>query len=265
MKSLLFHTQFKSLAVVIPMYNEVDSLPLLAYRLKGIRCIMSQQMDFHIVAVDDGSSDLTYQEMRAHFEGMHNIHLLRHSKNQGYSAALRTGVDHALELDVDLIVTIDADTNYDHFYIPLFVDNFSPDCDIMTASPWHPEGQRKFFPRHRLALSLGLSACYRWVLRRYNQPLFTYSSCFRVAKADVYRRVRWTGTGFMATSEIMARCVVSGFKVKEFPFQVNPRWFGQSKMQIYRQMKRHLAFLLRLWWNPEAYRTPEPPGPGTRT
>jgi len=63
----------------------------------------------------------------------------------------------------------------------------------------------------------------------------------------------------MATSEIMARCVVSGFKVKEYPFQVNPRWFGQSKMQIIRQMKRHVAFLLKLWWNPEAYRAPVSP------
>lgn len=256
MQPIAFPDAFRSLAVVIPMYNEIDSIPLLVYRLKGIRCIMSQQMEFHIVMVDDGSSDLTYQEASAHLEGLENVHILRHWKNQGYSTALRTGVDHALELGVDLIVTIDADTNYDHFYIPLFVEKFSPECDIMTASPWHPEGQRKFFPRHRLALSLGLSACYRWVLRSYNQPLYTYSSCFRVAKADVYRSIRWTGQGFMATSEIMARCVINGFKVKEFPFQVNPRWFGQSKMQILRQIKNHLKFLFKLWREVESMRVP---------
>jgi dolichol-phosphate mannosyltransferase len=247
---------FSSVAIVVPMYNEIDSVPLLAYRLKSVIRILSDTMTAYLVIVDDGSTDMTYQEVKAHFGGLENVRLLRHGVNKGFSAALRTGVEHALELDVDLIVTIDADTNYDHFYIPMFLENFTHDCDIMTASPWHPQGQRKFFPKHRLMLSLTLSMLYRQVLKKYDQPLYTYSACFRVAKSDVYRLIHWEGASFMATSEILVRCVINGLRVKEFPFQVNPRWFGMSKMRKLKTIKSHLRFLWKIWHDPDHFLAP---------
>lgn len=258
LQNVPFTTAFKSAAIVVPMYNEVDSIPLLAYRLKGVMRILEDHIAAHLVLVEDGSNDMTYQELRAHFNGIKNVHVLRHWKNLGFSQALRTGINKALDLNVDLIVTIDADTNYDHFYIPMFIDNFSPDCDIMTASPWHPEGQRKYFPKHRLMLSLGLSWLYRKVLAQYHQPLYTYSACFRIAKAEVYRNICWKGEAFMATSEILVRCIINGFRVKEYPFQVNPRWFGMSKMRKLRQIRLHLAFLWKVWKNPDHFKISRP-------
>ncbi len=252
-------TKFDSVAIVVPMYNEIESVPLLSYRLKGVLRILSGQIKSYLLVVDDGSTDMTFQEMRAHFEDADNFHLLRHGQNKGFSQALRTGIEKALDLNVDLIVTIDADTNYDHFYIPLFVDNFTEDCDLMTASPWHPEGQRKYFPAHRLILSLGVSFLYRNILRKYDQPLYTYSACFRIAKADVYRKIKWNGEGFLATSEIMARCIVNGMRIKEYPFHVNPRIFGLSKMRKIRQIYGHLAFMWQLWRNPEFLKIPDNP------
>lgn len=254
-----FKTEFKSAAIVIPMYNEIDSIPLLSYRLKGVMQILSDHIVTHLVIVDDGSTDMTFQEIRTQFNGMENVHLIRHWRNMGYSKALRTGIDKALELNAELIVTIDADTNYDHFYIPMFIDFFPDNCDLMTASPFHPGGQSKYFPRHRLILSLGLSWCYRNVLRDFKQPLYTYSSCFRVAKADVYRKIKWDGKDFMANSEIIARCIINGFNVKELPFQMNPRWFGMSKMRKYRQLIMHLKFLWKVWRNPGTFKIFETP------
>jgi dolichol-phosphate mannosyltransferase len=255
---------FVSVAIVVPMYNEIDSIPLLSYRLKGVIRMLADEMAAHLVIVDDGSTDMTHREVLAHFQGMENFHLVRHGANRGFSAALRTGIDRALSLDVDLIVTIDADTNYDHFYIPMFLDNFTPDCDIMTASPWHPLGQRKYFPKHRLMLSLTLSMLYRQALKRFNQPLYTYSACFRVAKSDVYRRIHWTEANFMATSEILVRCVINGLCVKEYPFQVNPRWFGMSKMRKLKTITQHLRFLWKIWRNPDQFIAEGPGGPVAR-
>ncbi|MBF0145470.1 MAG: glycosyltransferase family 2 protein [Magnetococcales bacterium] len=242
-----------SVAIVIPMYNEEASIELLAYRLKGTLRILSEHTTPHLVLVDDGSLDHTYEYVERSFSGVENLHLLRHERNKGYSAALKTGIGHALQLNTDLIVTIDADTNYDHFYIPMFVECFPEDCDILTASPWHPQGQRKYFPWHRLVLSLTLSALYRFVLARYGTPLYTYSSCFRVARPEVYRRIKWTGESFTATSEILARCIINRLRVVEFPFQVNPRWFGISKMKKIKQIKMHIQLLWQLWRNPEKF------------
>ncbi|MEW6755481.1 MAG: glycosyltransferase family 2 protein, partial [Candidatus Latescibacterota bacterium] len=213
-RSDILQTSQRSLAIVIPMYNEVDAVPLLAYKLKAVLKIVDGLIDTHLVLVDDGSTDMTLREMRAHFVGDERVRFVRHWKNQGFGVALRSGVDAALELGVDLVITIDADTNYDHFYIPYFVDQFSPECDIMTASPWHPAGEAANFPWRRLILSKGLSYLYRRVLARYGQPLYCYSACFRIARADVYRRIHWTGRDFLATSEIMARCIANGLRVR---------------------------------------------------
>lgn len=218
--------------------------------MKGVLKILSH-MDAHLIFVNDGSSDQTQQLLKDYFQNNSQVHLIQHEKNKGYSIALRTGIDRALELGVELVVTIDADTNYDHFYIPMLVDFFGPEYDIITVSPWHPEGQRKFFPRHRLLLSLGLSFLYRLALAKYKQPLYTYSACFRVAKAQVYKDIHWEGSNFNATSEILARCIANGFKVGEIPFAVNPRWFGMSKMVVFRQMRLHLKFLWHIWKNPD--------------
>ena len=250
----VFHTDKESLAVVIPMYNEIESVPLLAYKLKAVLKIMDGIIDTHIVIVDDGSTDMTLREMRAHFQDYEQVHFVRHWKNQGFGIALRSGVEAALELNVDLIITIDADTNYDHFYIPYFVDQFSGECDIMTASPWHEDGDSKNFPWRRLILSKGLSFLYRRALAKYGQPLFCYSACFRIARADVYRKIRWTGADFLATSEILVRCVINGLKVREFPFKVNSRWFSQSKMKKFRQIKQHLRFIWRIFKDPDQFR-----------
>jgi len=250
----IFETKYKSLAIVIPMYNEVDSVPLLAYKLKAVQKIMDGLIDTLWVIVDDGSTDMTLQEMRAHFQMDDKVLFIRHWKNQGFGIALKTGVEAALERDAELIITIDADTNYDHLYIPYFVDQFTDECDIMTASPWHPEGEAKNFPWYRLILSKGLSFLYRHVLAKYGQPLFCYSACFRIAKAGVYRQIKWQGRDFLATSEIMVRCIINGLKVRELPFKVNPRWFGESKMKKYRQIKRHLNFIRQIRRDPDQFR-----------
>lgn len=250
----VFHASGESLAIVIPMYNEIESVPLLAYKLKAVLKIMEGVVDTQVIIVDDGSTDMTMREMRAHFQDYDQVHFIRHWKNQGFGVALRSGVEAALEKKVELIVTIDADTNYDHFYIPYFVDQFSKECDIMTASPWHPDGDAKNFPWRRLILSKGLSFLYRRVLARYGQPLYCYSACFRIARAEVYRQIQWQGTDFLATSEIMVRCIINGLKVREFPFKVNPRWFGESKMKKVRQMNRHLRFIWGIFRNPEQFR-----------
>lgn len=240
------------IGIVIPFFNEATNIPTLGYRLKGVKKLLSEYPRVHLIFVDDGSYDNTGTILEKEFASIEDVHIIRHPKNMGYSRALRTGIDKALELDSDLIVTIDADTNYDHFYIPLFINIFPDDCDLMTASPWHPDGQSKFFPKHRLILSTLLSWCYRKVLQRYNQPLYTYSACFRVARPHVYRKIQWQESDFMANSEIAARCIINGMKIKEVPFHLNPRWFGMSKMKKLRQIVLHLKFLYRIWTKPES-------------
>ena len=67
----------------------------------------------------------------------------------------------------------------------------------------------------------------------------------------MFEAVDFDAKDFLATSEIMAKAIVNGLKVYEYPFQVNPRWLGMSKMKKLRQSAAHLKFLARLVFRAE--------------
>src|SRR5262245_35372725 len=89
-----FNSQGRSLSLVIPAYNEeagiqqaIEEADQTLVRLVG---------DYEILIVDDGSSDRTAEIVRKAMIGHPHVRLLQHAKNQGYSAALRTGFQAAV-------------------------------------------------------------------------------------------------------------------------------------------------------------------------
>ena len=97
------------LAVIIPAWNEAEALPGVLAR------IPRQELgDAAVIVVDDGSTDATAAV--AEREGADYV--VRHSENRGLGAALRTGLETALDLDARAAVYLDADLEYDPAEIP---------------------------------------------------------------------------------------------------------------------------------------------------
>jgi len=86
--------------VIIPFYNETRVLP------ETLASVLA--LGYHVVAVDDGSTDDSYR-IAAELP----VHLLRHAVNLGQGAALATGIEYALGQGADFIVTFDADGQHD--------------------------------------------------------------------------------------------------------------------------------------------------------
>lgn len=236
----------KKVNVVIPLYNEEETLPTLIYRMNGVYKILKNDYDFGYIVVNDGSIDKTFEILKKEFSTVNYVKLLNHKKNMGFGNALKTGINEAVSTNSDLIVTIDGDTNYDHFLIPKLISELTDDVDIVTASPWHPEGGRKYFPKHRLILSLTLSWLYRKCTGDEYQKLFCYSAGFRVYRGHILKKIDFKGTDYLATAEILIKAILHRFKIKEFPIYVGPRWYGQSKMKIFKMIINHIKFLFDL-------------------
>jgi glycosyltransferase involved in cell wall biosynthesis len=92
------------LSVVIPMYNEEDVLPLLVDRLRPV--LEALDAGYEVVAVDDGSTDLTPAILQRLHREWDQLRVIRLRANAGHQAAISAGLQTARG---DFVVTIDAD------------------------------------------------------------------------------------------------------------------------------------------------------------
>ena len=87
-----------SVWIVVPAYNEAQILA------EVLRELLEYDSSYHVVVVDDGSSDST-----AGVAGGFGVHVLSHPVNLGQGAAIATGIKYALRQGAEVIVTFDAD------------------------------------------------------------------------------------------------------------------------------------------------------------
>lgn len=138
--------------IVLPAYNEEASLPPLLERLEA--AMLEVSMPYHVVVVDDGSSDRTWDIMQEAAQRMPLIPL-QHKVNQGLGATIRDGLTHAAqeaEPD-DVIVSLDADNSHPPGLIERMVRRVREGNDVVIASRYQHGSTIRGVPLHRRALS----------------------------------------------------------------------------------------------------------------
>jgi polysaccharide deacetylase family protein (PEP-CTERM system associated) len=229
-----------AVAIVVPCYNEEQSLPYLANTLRSVVGKWGGRYEFSFVFVDDCSTDRTWEVLHTTFGRQPQCTLLRHAGNRGVAAAIQTGLRAA---SAAIVCSMDCDCTYDPHelgrMIPLLIDG----VDVVTASPYHPDGHVKNVPRWRLFLSRSLSRLYRVVLR---QKLYTYTSCFRVYRREAVLGVTVERGGFFGVTEMLGRLDLEGRRIVEFPTTLEARMLGRSKMKVLRTITGHLGLLAQM-------------------
>jgi polysaccharide deacetylase family protein (PEP-CTERM system associated) len=227
-------------SVIIPCCNEELILPYLANTLKRVQASLADRYRLHFLFVDDGSADGTWSALHRLFGQWPNSTILRHERNRGVAAAILTGIRNA---QTDIACSIDCDCTYDPHELGAMIPLLSGDVDLVTASPYHPQGQVRNVPAWRLSLSKSASFLYRRVLR---QKLFTYTSCFRVYRRRALLDLDVQENGFLGIAETIAQLDRRGSKIVEYPATLEVRLLGRSKLKIYRTIFGHLRLLSRL-------------------
>jgi polysaccharide deacetylase family protein (PEP-CTERM system associated) len=229
-----------AVTVVVPCYNEHQSLPYLANTLRSVVEELGDRYRFSFVFVDDCSTDTTWKTLHTIFGGKPNCTLIRHQRNLGVAAAIQTGINSAT---ADIVCSMDCDCTYDPHELGRMIPLLTDDVDVVTASPYHPRGSVKNVPYWRLFLSKGLSRLYRLVLR---QKLYTYTSCFRIYRRQAAVGVTVQRGGFFGVAEMLGRLDLAGRHIVEFPTTLEARVLGRSKMKVLRTIAGHLSLLLQL-------------------
>ncbi len=226
--------------VVIPCYNEERTLPYLANTLASVERRLGDAWELHFLFVDDASVDGTWESLQRLFGSRPGCRLERHQRNLGVAAAILTGIRAA---DTDIVASIDCDCTYDPHELAAMIPLLTAGVDLVTASPYHPQGRVHNIPAWRLFLSRRLSGLYRLVLRR---PLHTWTSCFRVYRRATLTQVRLRESGFLGVAETLGILVLSERGVVEFPATLEVRVLGRSKMKVLRTIAGHFRLLARL-------------------
>ena len=230
----------KGVSVVVPCYNEIQSLGYLSKTLGSLTETFRKEYRFTFLFVDDCSTDATWTTLEELFSGRPEFVLLRHERNQGVAAAIQPGIRHAPD---DIVCSIDCDCTYDPHELGEMIPLLEEGVALVTSSPYHPAGLVRNVPAWRLFLSKGLSRLYRIVLR---QKLFTYTSCFRVYRRSAVAGLALRTPGYLGLTELVARLDLADHRVVEHPSTLEVRVLGVSKMKVIRNIIGHLRLLAGL-------------------
>ncbi|HKQ98375.1 MAG TPA: glycosyltransferase [Candidatus Polarisedimenticolia bacterium] len=225
--------------LVVPLYNEEANIPYMRGTLVDLRRRLGQHYRIHFNLVDDGSSDATWERLTERFADFPDCRVLRHERNLGVAAAILTGLREA---PTEVAASIDCDCSYDPNDLEAMIPMIEG-ADLVTASPYHPEGRVFNIPPWRLFLSRTLSRIYSALL---GKSIHTYTSCFRVYRKSAVKEVAIKHGGFLGVAEILIRLRLKGGRIVEYPNTLESRLFGESKMKILRTIGSHLGLIREL-------------------
>jgi dolichol-phosphate mannosyltransferase len=215
------------ISVVIPVYNEKDSLVPLHGEIAAVA--QRANLDLEVIFVDDGSTDGSW-EVIADLAGHETwVRGLRFRRNFGKAAALSAGFHSA---HGDVILTMDADLQDDPAEIPHFLTTLAGGLDVVSGwkrrrlDPWH-----KVWP----------SRVFNWLVSRLTGVRLHDHNCgMKCYRAEVFREVRLYGELHRFIPVLAA---ARGFKVGELIINHRPRKFGRSKYGVRRFVKGFLDLL----------------------
>ncbi|MBI3890751.1 MAG: glycosyltransferase family 2 protein [Candidatus Wallbacteria bacterium] len=244
------------ITIVIPCFDEEPVLENLARVLQELKAVFEPRYRVCYVLVDDGSKDGTWELMQRLFSGWPHCSFCRHPRNRGIAAAIMTGLREAR---TEIVCSMDSDCTYDPRQLLPMLPMLRPGVDVVTASPYHPDGGVRGVPPWRLVLSRGLSRLYRLLLRH---KLHTYTSCFRVYRRSRFLSLSLRHDGFLGVAEMLGRLDLAGGTIVECPAVLTSRVAGRSKMKTVRTIFGHLGLLAELTM---ARLRPGTDRPGTRS
>jgi glycosyltransferase involved in cell wall biosynthesis len=227
------------LSVVIPAYNEENGIAEIANRVLKVRPALTRVGidELELLVVDDGSRDRT-AEVAGCIDG---VTLVRHPKNKGYGAALKTGFSQARG---ELIGFLDADGTYPPEYFPKLCESALNGSDLVIGS--RMAGEDSQMPVTRRVGNFFFATLLS-ILGR--QKVTDSASGMRVFKREILEHIYPLPDGLNLTPVMSTRALHEGISIKEVPIPYSER-VGRSKLSVVHDGR---VFLQSMVWTALSY------------
>ncbi len=218
-----------SVLVVIPTYNESESIQSLLSRLDAARKVVSEMFSIDILLVDDSSPDKTAQIATS--MNLSNFSVLNRSHKSGLGPAYLAGFKQGLNLDYQYFVEMDADLSHQPEQLVDLLKAATANS-LVIGTRWMPGGSVVNWPKKRRWISkLGT----RYASFALNLPYKDLTSGFRVLPRQLLEKIDFTsietrGYGFQI--EMALKAISNGFQIKQVPITFVERENGYSKMSM---------------------------------
>ena len=220
------------ISIVIPLYNEEESIPALYDGL--VAAIANYGQPSEVLIVDDGSKDRSFALLREIALKDPRFTILRLRRNSGQTAAFSCGFDHARG---DVVITMDADLQNDPMDIPLLMAKIDEGYDIVSG--WRLNRQDRYWDR-----KLPSMMANRLISNVTDVRLHDYGCSLKAYRRDVLQHVHLYGELHRFIPALASQV---GGTVTEVPVNHRARQFGSSKYGISRTV-RVMLDLITVWF-----------------
>ena len=205
------------LSVVIPAYNEVDTIEPLIARVRAV------PLDKEVIVVDDCSSDGTGAKL-AEIAGKYELRVFNHERNQGKGAALRTGFAHARG---EIVIVQDADLEYDPAeYAKLIKPILDGKADVVYGSRFSGgESHRVLYYWHLV----GNTVLTQLSNMLTNLNLTDMETCYKAFRREVIEQLVIEESRFGFEPEITAKVAKLGCRIYEVGISYSGRTYEDGK------------------------------------
>lgn len=212
--------------IIVPMYNEEviaqESIETILFYVRELPHLTT------VLVVNDGSKDQTEAIVKKIIESVGNINLLTivsHAHNQGYGAALRTGMKFAIENNYDYTMFMDSDLTNHPKYLKMFYDKMGEGWDYIKATRYRKGGGMEGVPWKRRLFSHVGNVCARILFRL---PLTDPTNGFRAVKVALLRQINLKENGFPVIMEELYQAKRLTKSFCEVPYILTDRAQGQG-------------------------------------
>lgn len=201
------------LSVVVPAFNEAESLPELADRVRAVAD--ARGLAWEMIVIDDGSSDGTWDAVAAQHQADPRVRGIRFARNYGKAAALAAGFEAA---GGAVIITMDADLQDDPDEIPALMARLDEGWDLVSG--WKQDRKDSWLKNNS-------SKVFNWATGRMcGLKLHDFNCGLKAYRREVTRRVRLYGD---MHRYVPALAHLDGFRVTEMPVKHHRRKHGVTK------------------------------------
>lgn len=206
------------LSVVMPVYNEAATVD------QVIRAVLAQRPVQELIIVDDCSKDGTWDVLQKIERETKRIRLIRHEKNQGKGAALRTGIKHATS---PIVIIQDADFEYNPTEYHLVLSPIlGGKADVVYGSRflgstahrvlyyWHSVGNKLLTTLSNMATNLNLT---------------DMETCYKTFRREVLQKITIEENRFGFEPEITAKMAKLRVRVYEVAISYHGRTYDEGK------------------------------------